>query len=921
MRIESVEAQAFGPFHDRRLEIAPGLTVVAGPNESGKSSWHAALYAAVCGVRRGGGQPRKEDREFAERHHPWDGDRWEVSALVRLEDGRRVHLHHDLAGRVDCSATDADLGRNYSAQIMDDGAPNAAKWLGLDRRAFQSTACVRQAQIQEVLNEADALQEHLQRAAATAGSDATAAAALAALAAYGKDHVGLERSNSTKPLQSAVVALTDAHARLSRAREAHDDYLRRIERVEQLTAEAEQASTARRLFDAKQANLRAANVRAQLARARELSTAHPQEPPAAVDDGAVSDQAAAALDAWRRRPQPEQLTGTTAGELQAQLERLPAAPTAETAPWPSVVTAKESLERARNVLDAHRQQEPREPAAIDAGGLSPGDLRRLADGLSVADPAPDPAIDERIAAAGRELESAKRSALWPRLVLAGAALTAVLAFAGGAAGPGAIALVIAAGAGVQAWRGRSNRVSAAALQELHQAEADAATARAATALAIAHRQAARDEALEHGLAPDAGGVRELAVRLDEAERLREDGERWHARLAQLQSAVGVAEDALATALSDRGAQPGDDLSAILARYQEACADRQAQSAEAARRPQLEAALADRQRLEEAYRRRETDLAEAGARLAAAARVAGVGGADELEIVAGLEDWRSRRDDAIRAGEDARKEWYELQTLLDGRALADLEGEAREIEVRADELARGLSSDAIEAIAVTGDADAQGAALREMEQVAAGALASERGALSDFERSVPSVSEAEEEEARCREELERVRGVGRVLAVAEVFLKQSQDSVHRDLAPVLRQTLRQWLPRITSGRYDDAIVDPASLIVSVQAPGRPLRKANLLSHGTAEQVYLLLRMALATHLTTVPREVCPLILDDVTVQCDAVRRRAVLEVLHETSADRQIVLFSQEAEVLVWARANLCPPRDSVVELDSSIVPA
>ena len=45
--------------------------------------------------------------------------------------------------------------------------------LAADRRAFLATACVRQAELLRVRDEPAALQEHLQRAAATSGADAT----------------------------------------------------------------------------------------------------------------------------------------------------------------------------------------------------------------------------------------------------------------------------------------------------------------------------------------------------------------------------------------------------------------------------------------------------------------------------------------------------------------------------------------------------------------------------------------------------------------------------------------------------------------------------------------------------------------------------------------------------------------------------
>ena len=68
MRYLRVTAKSFGPFRDKSLELAPGMNVIHGPNEAGKSSLHSALYVGLCGIRRAQGPPTKEDREFAERH-------------------------------------------------------------------------------------------------------------------------------------------------------------------------------------------------------------------------------------------------------------------------------------------------------------------------------------------------------------------------------------------------------------------------------------------------------------------------------------------------------------------------------------------------------------------------------------------------------------------------------------------------------------------------------------------------------------------------------------------------------------------------------------------------------------------------------------------------------------------------------------
>ena len=123
----------------------------------------AAVYAGLCGVRRTRGQPAREDREFRDRHKPWTPARWRVTAMVALEDGRCIELQQDLDGKVDCRARDVMLGRDYSSDIMFEGAPDGSRWLGLDRRSFLATACVRQTELLQVKADASALQHHLPR--------------------------------------------------------------------------------------------------------------------------------------------------------------------------------------------------------------------------------------------------------------------------------------------------------------------------------------------------------------------------------------------------------------------------------------------------------------------------------------------------------------------------------------------------------------------------------------------------------------------------------------------------------------------------------------------------------------------------------------------------------------------------------------
>ncbi len=322
MRIHRVIARAFGPFHGEALEFGPGMTVVAGPNEAGKSSWHAATRLALTGLRRARGRATSVDAAVADRHRPWDTpDEWSVEALLRLDDGRTIEIRQDLAGKVACAAIDVGIGRDVSDEILD-GTPDASRWLGLDRDAFATTVSVSQAQVLAVADAADELQQQMQRAAATRGTDATAAQAIERLIEFRREAVGADTVAARGPLRAAKTRLGQAREALGRARSSHTDYLERGARAE--LAE-------RRLADARleldvahwgQARAAAEWSAARARRAAELAARHP-DPPTLANRDEHADQVAAAIDAWERRPVPPALTGTSSAALEAELRDLP----------------------------------------------------------------------------------------------------------------------------------------------------------------------------------------------------------------------------------------------------------------------------------------------------------------------------------------------------------------------------------------------------------------------------------------------------------------------------------------------------------------------------------------------------------------------------------------------------------------------
>ena len=843
MIIDKVSAAAFGPLRSETLELAPGMTVIHGLNESGKSTWHAAIFAALCGIRRTKGRQQVDDREFRERHKPWQGSAWRVGAILRLGDGRRIEMRQDLGDRVDCRATDLDLGRDCSSEIMSDGAPDASVWLGLDRRTFPAIACVRQTEILEVKSPAGALQNHIQRAADTAGVDHTAAAALARLDEFRASRTGLVRANSNRPLPSAMRVVDAARTGLAQAQQQHTSYLGLVATAERLQSQARIAENRFQLFRAAVMRHQADVAQSRLDRILQLQRLLPDgEPPRLAADDELAQQVSAALEAWSQRPAPPALEGDSAEALRVQIEQLPIEPTGDTAP-------------TRPIIDAQAQV-----ADLD---------KRMADHV-IGMPAPRVADTSAASIDGSEARATGRptAALSPLVLipaLAGVLLGVVL-LGLGAPIVGVAMIVAALGALGGLWLLRS-------------------------------RQTAAETLAQAGPSPEPV----------QDERLRE----WQTQTADLDRMRNVALQALADALRSRGmtvdANSRDHIQSAYELYLRQCEERRSAAAQAARRQDLEARLRLRQQTEQAAILANEQIARAGDTLRNTAARCSLQAPTIPELETRLRAWLRDRSLRLEDEQKLRAAWAELQTLLDGHTPEDLEADVRGLRVQAQKLSDGMSG----SIELEADSESQGEELERLAAEARRTAHEAAGMVEERQKSVPDVARAEEDLARAEAELARLRRLDGILERTQEFLTRAQDRVHRSIAPVLASSLETWLPQLTAGRYHEVHVDPETLEVKVAVGAGQLRSAHLLSHGTAEQTYLLLRATLAEHLT-VGGEVCPLILDDVTVHCDSERQRALLCTLHQLSAARQVVVFTQEDNVLCWAQQEFTTARDRVI---------
>lgn len=913
MRIESVTAVAFGPFKGATLDLSPQLTVVYGPNEAGKSSWHAAIYASLCGMRRARGQ-LAQDRDFAKLRRPWSGGAWEVRAMVRLDDGRRVELRQNLSELGHCSAVDADFGRDVAAEILNEGTPDAAMWLGLDRQSFLAVACVGQAEIQSIADSAESLQGELQRAAASAARESTAGEAIARLEDFQREQVGQDLRHSTKPLRRARVRAEETGAALTSAREQHAEWLALEAQARQLAQKAGEYERKLGMLRALLARNQAAVWSSRLDRARSLASAYPNgQPGLSSDDNALADDVAAALSLWSGKPGFRRLTGPSAADIRAEIAQLPSMPSGDRIPRPEVVAAMKAYERAVQAVELHQANRLPAKPAPDAKGFTANQLRELARSLETAVPPVDLALESAHRQAQHRLEKVRSSRL-RRSLIAGFAAAGVLAGVGAWASGNhwiGVALVLL---GIIAfiWRalrpGEEDREQA--LGALLKIEAQLFSQREAMERGRATMQAVRGQIVEAGLPLNSTALRELADGLVVVERNRQLQEDWSRGYEELQSDLAGARHALTQALGQAGAAEGDDLTAAFHEYERSCQARAQQADRAARRDSLNRQLLDRESAEKSLDDVQAQWSDAAQKIMAALTACGLAAPDPETAIDLLRSWQKERKARLVNFGEASREYAELNALLDGGTLADLEAQTSEHQRHAEALA-AASGPLPEAPA----GDGLDEEIRVTEKLAHDAeLAARSAGDRARERAphVPSVSEGEEALDSAQQELERVTRLNRTLSLTLDFLRKAEERAHRDIAPLLAAGVRQWIGGVTGGRYTDARVDPRDLSVQALGPDHEWQDARHLSHGTAEQIYLLLRVALAERLATTG-ETCPLLLDDVLVQSDLVRKRLLLDAILSVSRRRQVILFTQEAEVLRWAQVNIVAP-DVVVVL-------
>lgn len=211
--------------------------------------------------------------------------------------------------------------------------------------------------------------------------------------------------------------------------------------------------------------------------------------------------------------------------------------------------------------------------------------------------------------------------------------------------------------------------------------------------------------------------------------------------------------------------------------------------------------------------------------------------------------------------------------------------AQRREALAEEI-RQAQADALHA--QTPDADGSAARLQQQIAQVQGQLAALGGA-----------EDAPQRITRKQEQLHRLQGEYDSLALALDVLRSANTTLQNRFSPELGRRAAEIFADMTGSPWSHILLD-REFRLSAEAGSDPTRRSvQLLSSGTADQLYLAVRLAICEMVLPAEQN-APLILDDALLTFDDERLHKTLDYLVRLGEQRQILLFScqsREADYL------------------------
>ena len=172
MKIDKLHLQDFGQFHDKDITLAPGMNIICGANEAGKTTTKDFIVGMLYGM-----EDPSDTTGFAgyEKRKPINGEAYAGSMEVKTEQGEFLVERNFLRTQKSLTVKDLDTGREVTPQNPD---TLVGTLIQTDKSTYMNTLCVGQMELATDRAIADKLNDYIVNMASTRAGDVDAVHAI-----------------------------------------------------------------------------------------------------------------------------------------------------------------------------------------------------------------------------------------------------------------------------------------------------------------------------------------------------------------------------------------------------------------------------------------------------------------------------------------------------------------------------------------------------------------------------------------------------------------------------------------------------------------------------------------------------------------------------------------------------------------------
>lgn len=221
MKLIELNLTGFGKLVRRSFQFSPGLNLIFGQNEAGKSTMQRAILAMLYGFF-GEGNVGRAMRDALSALAPWERDAdYAGKLLYELDDGERYEVQRIFEPRPQTTLIHTRQKKDISKEFPGGNYGRlffADEQLGMKVSVFENTCYVRQAELVSLDKNAGTITDTLLRLSANASNEATTREALATLDSVLKEQIGGAQAR-IKPLPVAQSRLGKLESEREQARQ------------------------------------------------------------------------------------------------------------------------------------------------------------------------------------------------------------------------------------------------------------------------------------------------------------------------------------------------------------------------------------------------------------------------------------------------------------------------------------------------------------------------------------------------------------------------------------------------------------------------------------------------------------------------------------------------------------------------------